>query len=266
MLESLSRQSYRGEWEVVVSDNGSSDDTRGIAQSYSARLPRVVVVDASEHPGPAYARNVGVRRSLGEKILFLDADDEVDEGYVEAMAAGLENADFVCARIGFERLNPPWVREIWPAPWQQEGPLDDFRFLPFAGSGTLGIRRSLFDEVGGFRDGGPPSQFEECDLSWRIQLAGHDGPVLVPKAILHYRLPSSLKAMYRRGHNYTRGQLALYELYGDQGMPRPRRVSFRDVAGSLRRVRRKRDLFRTAGVLARLVGQHRGPPVADLSS
>jgi hypothetical protein len=201
---------------------------------------------------------VGVEHSKGAKLLFLDADDEVEHGYLLEMAAALDRTEFVCARIGFDRLNPSWALESWPTRWQQDRPLDPFRFLPFAGAGTLGIRRSLFEEAGGFRDAGPPSQFEECDLCWRIQLTGHSGPVLVPEAILHYRLPTSVRMRYRRSRNYATGQLALYEIYRDHGMPQPRRATLRDAVGSLRRIRSRRDLMRTAAVFGHLVGQRRG--------
>lgn len=173
MLDSLAAQKWNGAWEVVVADNGSTDATRAVAESYRDRLPRLLVVDASEARGYALARNAGVRYASGSKLLFVDGDDAVNETYVEALARALDRTSLVCARIGFDRLNASWVVAIWPAPWQQEKPIGILGFLPFAGGGTLGIRRSLFEEVGGFRQRRPSSQFEEADLCWRIQLAGH---------------------------------------------------------------------------------------------
>ena len=59
-------------------------------------------------------------------------------------------------------------------------------FLPFAGAGTLGIRRSLFQDIGGFD---PMLRcYEAADLCWRIQLAGNGPPVFVSEARLHHRL------------------------------------------------------------------------------
>jgi hypothetical protein len=195
-------------------------------------------------------------------LLFVDGDDEVNEGYVAALVAALDQTSLVCARIGFEKLNPPSLLEAWPARWQQDGPLRAFGFLPFAGGGTIGIRRSLFEEVGGFRQRRPSSQFEEADFCWRIQLAGHPAPVLVPDAVLHYRLPDHLSAMFRRGRNYARGRITLYELYGRHGMPNRPGTSFRDLAGAVARVRGRRDVARAANVLGRLVGQLEGGAVS----
>jgi glycosyltransferase involved in cell wall biosynthesis len=255
MLESLARQRWAGSWEVVVADNGSMDSTVSIAESFSDRLPRLLVVDASERPGPGYARNHGVERSQGAKILFVDGDDEVGDGYIEAMASALDEADLVFARIDLERLNPPWVLRVWSVPWQQTEPLGMLGFLAFAGSGTLGIRRSVFEAVKGFDCRPNHSQFEEADLCWRIQLGGYTGPVLVRDAVLHYRLPTGLSAVFRRAQRYARGHLALHAVYKEHGMPPPRRASLGDVAGSVRRIRSRPDLARAAQSLGRLVGQ-----------
>jgi glycosyltransferase involved in cell wall biosynthesis len=261
MLESLTRQTWAGRWEVVVSDNGSTDGTTRVARAYADRLPHLVVVDASGVAGAPGARNLGVERSAGAKLLFVDADDEVADGYVASMATALDTHVLVCARIGFDRLNPSWVLETWPARWQQDGPLTDLSFLPFAGAGTLGVSRPVFEELGGFRTfGQPPNTFEDADLCWRIQLAGHPAPVLVPDAVLHYRLPGSLTAKYHRSRNYTRGKLALHALYGDHGMPSPPRVSLRNVVGSARYIRKRQDMARTLAILGQLIGQRSTAP------
>jgi hypothetical protein len=94
-----------------------------VAEGFSGRLPRLLVLDASERPGPGYARNRGVEQAQGAKILFVDGEDEVGDGYIDAMAAALDDADLVFARIGLERLNPPWVLRVWSVPWQQTKPL-----------------------------------------------------------------------------------------------------------------------------------------------
>jgi glycosyltransferase involved in cell wall biosynthesis len=262
MLASLARQTWDGAWEVVVADNGSTDGTQAIVESYAARLPRLAIVDASVAGGYALARNLGVEHAAGKKLLFVDGDDEVNDDYLRAMTAALDRTELVCARIGFDKLNEPALLDAWPARWQQDGPLRAFGFLPFAGGGTIGIRRSLFEEVAGFRQRRPSSQFEEADFCWRIQLAGHPAPTIVPDAVLHYRLPTAIGAMYRRGRNYARGRITLYELYGPHGMPHRPGTSFRDLAGAIWRIRRRPDVARAASVLGRFVGQFEGGAVS----
>ena len=260
LLESLGRQAWTGSWEVVFADNGSTDGTAAVLERSFSSLPRVLLVDASDRPGAAHARNKGVDSATAAKLVFVDADDAVADGYLAAMAAALDRAPIACARISFQRLNPPWVREIWPHQWQYERPLDRFGFLPFAGAGTLAVRRTIFDESGGFDTRYPAH--EEADLCWRLQLAGHPQPVLVPDAVLEYRLPTGLSTLYRRGRDYARGELTLYQLYAARGMPQRPQTSLRDLAGAVRRIRSRRDLGRAATLLGRLAGQRAGPAVS----
>ena len=59
-LSALCVQEAPGEWEVIVADNGSADDTRSCVQQWSKRDPRVRLVGASARPGPGAACNIGV--------------------------------------------------------------------------------------------------------------------------------------------------------------------------------------------------------------
>src|SRR6266511_2360708 len=76
LLESLAKQDLSEPWEVIIVDNGSTDGSRAVASEFAGRL-NVTVVDASHRANASYARNVGVRVASGDKLLFVDADDEV---------------------------------------------------------------------------------------------------------------------------------------------------------------------------------------------
>ena len=73
LLGTLSRQTRRPD-QIVVADAGSTDDTRTVAEQHGAQ-----VVDGGK---PAAGRNAGARVATGELILFLDADDELDDDFV----------------------------------------------------------------------------------------------------------------------------------------------------------------------------------------
>ena len=110
-LESLARQRFDRPWEVVVVDNGSTDDTRAVAQSFADRLPSLRIVDASERQSIGYARNRGVEAARGRLIAYCDADDAVSEGWLEAIAAGPRPLRRRRDAADHDLLNEDWVRD-----------------------------------------------------------------------------------------------------------------------------------------------------------
>src|SRR5215208_6041734 len=70
-LRSVQSQTY-GDWEVVIGDDCSTDETVAIAQQFDDRFK---VVLGAENAGPATARNRALKEANGELLAFLDADD-----------------------------------------------------------------------------------------------------------------------------------------------------------------------------------------------
>ena len=73
-LDSVLAQTY-SEFEVIVVDDGSRDQTASIVKQYQEACPEKVRMIQKENAGPAKARNVGIKASTGEYIAFVDADD-----------------------------------------------------------------------------------------------------------------------------------------------------------------------------------------------
>ena len=82
-LEALGQQTYQGEWEIVIADNGSTDGTAELAErSWSHPRAALRVVDASSRPGSSFARNRGAIEAAGDFLAFCDADDIVAPGWL----------------------------------------------------------------------------------------------------------------------------------------------------------------------------------------
>ena len=192
-LEALARQEWSKPWEIVFADNGSTDRTLEIVKGYQEQLPNLRIVDASARRGQPYALNVGARAATGESLLFCDADDEVGIGWLAAMGEALARHDFCACRCDSVKLNVPWVQAS-RGNMQQEG-LFESGHLPYAGGGTLGIKRALYDAVGGVDESFPV--LHDTDLCWRLHSAGvklH----FVPDAVLHVRFRDTYVGMYRQ--------------------------------------------------------------------
>ena len=195
-LAALQRQSGPP-FETVIADNGSTDDSVAIARSFSHRMT-IVVVDASERQGQAFARNLGAKTAAGELLLFLDQDDEVAPGYVSAMVSALEQAELVAARMDDAKLNEGWRSHARTLPQTDGIPTDP---VPWAYGCTLGVRRDAFERLGGFSEDLETRAAEDVDFCWTAHEHGV-GLTFVPNAIVHYRYPASLRGLFRQGVVY----------------------------------------------------------------
>jgi glycosyltransferase involved in cell wall biosynthesis len=258
-LEALTGQNLDREWEVVLVDNGSTDGSVRIAETFANRL-NLRIVNAGEAPGAARATNLGVRNSSGEKLVFIDADDQIAPGYLAAMAAALDDHPFVTSAFDHRPLNPEWLQHAHgPVFRDPEQPLFvHFGVMPFAG-GSIGIRRSVFEAVGGFPEEFP--RMYDIAFSWEVQRTGvtiH----YVPEAVYRVRYRNTLQALLRQG--YAGGSTAplLYRRYRNLGMERRRiwtvLLLWLRLVRNLLSARTKADLAPLMIDLGRLAGRLRG--------
>lgn len=217
-LEALANQQWSEEWEVIVSDNGSTDNSMEIVKGYQNRLPNLRIADASDRRGQAHARNIGARLAVGELLVFCDADDEVAPGWLAAMGEALSKYDFAACRIDIEKLNSPWVRKNRRSPQQDDIQKYNYpSYLPHAGGSTIGVKRRLHQAVGGFDES--MVLLEDTDYCWRIQRKGVEFH-FVPEAVIHVRLRDTIKGIYRQAIGYGEYNVKIYKKYLSLGMPR----------------------------------------------
>ncbi|GAB3265703.1 glycosyltransferase [Kineosporia babensis] len=213
-LEALARQTYRGDWDVIISDNGSTDHSRLVAQRYESRLPNLQIVDSSGTAGAGHARNIAAQHSEADFLAFCDADDEVADDWLETMTVALERNPFVAGRFESRKLNSE--RVLRSRPLQQSTGLQESPFgpgLPHAGAGNMGVQREIFLTAGGFDQA--VGTLEDTDLCWRIQLAGTP-LIFAPDAVVHVRLRTSFSKMWRQGWSYGHAAALLERRYGNK--------------------------------------------------
>lgn len=212
-LDALASQTYRGEWEVVVADNGSTDETSALASGMAGGVPDLRVADASGRRGANHARNVGARAARGEFLLFCDADDVVAPTWLETMAAAIRSCDAVGGAIDKELLNHPGTASPQPsnALWQGD-------FLPSATGANCGVRATVLRELGGFDES---YQFagDDIEFFWRLQLAGRR-ICFVRDAVVHIRQRAGATALARRFLQHGLADAQLYRDFRHCGMPR----------------------------------------------
>jgi glycosyltransferase involved in cell wall biosynthesis len=179
LLSSLAAQDYPPDlWEVVIVDDGSSDDTQEYLRSASASgsCPANVVVIAQPQSGVATARNNGVRAAGGRAVLFLDDDMIASPTLVREHAlAHLTDAKAVV--VGHLSV-PSGEREPWVA-WEDAQVERHFAALKSGArvpgprdfyTGNCSVSTSLFNMAGGFDATLPRA--EDVELGYRLASAG----------------------------------------------------------------------------------------------
>lgn len=99
-IQSVLDQTYT-EWEMIIVDDGSKDDTLDICQSYDDSRIRVL---HKENGGVSSARNHGLKFAQGDYIAFIDSDDFIEANYLEHLSQGL---DYDIVISGFCYENTP---------------------------------------------------------------------------------------------------------------------------------------------------------------
>ena len=180
-VDSVLRQTYT-DFELIVADDGSSDDTRRVVEDYVAEDPRVRYCH-QENKGGAAARNLGASFARGEYLAFLDSDDEADPNWIESFSSAFTSTDvsIVCCGIRYVEDGNVWRHRF---PVERNG-----LFL----SGTFALRRHVFRQVNGYNTALPANQQSELrfrllqtckENNWEVKCVSeplvtshrHDGP------------------------------------------------------------------------------------------
>lgn len=197
-IQSLVSQSYSGDLQIIVVDDGSTDKTPEIVRSFGE-----VLYLRQSNAGPASARNRGAADSKGELILFTDSDCVAHNDWVERIVSGF-NSDEIAAVCGSYGLANP--ESVLASCIHDEIIFRHRRLMssfPRAfGSYNVGIRRSVFWKVGGFDETYRRASGEDNDLSYKILKTG--GRIFFAKEALvdHYhttRLQKYLAEQFRHG-------------------------------------------------------------------
>lgn len=178
-LDSVIAQTFT-DWECVVVNDGSTDNSELVAREYARKDPRIRYYEI-ENSGVSVARNKAVEWSSGEFILPLDSDDVIGKDYLElAMRAFEENPDLTivyCKAQLFGAQHGVWKL----AEYRYELLLKDNMIFCSAF-----YRRRDFDRVGGYDEN---MKFGLEDWEFWIHLLDYDSQIcVIPKVCFYYRI------------------------------------------------------------------------------
>ena len=207
--------------EIIVVENGSGDDSLARLQEIG---DQVVLVESATNLGFTGGCNLGVLKSSGEFIAFLNNDAKPDKGWIkEAIAtfnAGLnigavaskvldwdgDNVDYVDASVTWYGMGyKPHAGEKDRGAWDEE------KDVLFGTGAAMFVRALVFDELNGFDD----SFFmfyDDVDLGWRLNLLGYRFR-FQPKSLAFHKHHASMNKFGNFRETYLLERNALYTLY-----------------------------------------------------
>jgi glycosyltransferase involved in cell wall biosynthesis len=201
--------------DITVVDNRSTDDTPALVESFVARFAGRLHYLYESKPGRSHALNAGIAATHGDLVGMIDDDEEVDRGWLRAIAAAFEDpgTQFIggpyLPRWGAAR--PAWVGRAYGAAigWAESGDTILRYGSPECNAMVMGgnavLRRSVLERVGpysvdlGRTPGGRLLSCEDDDMFARLLLSGARG-FYRPDLIIHHYVPAErlTKRYYRR--------------------------------------------------------------------
>ena len=203
VLKSIAENVFSHEnYELLVIDNNSSDDTPQECKRFHADFPDVVYRYYIEpNQGLSHARNRGIAEATGDIIVFMDDDATAEPGYLEEMRAFFAQTPDAAAGGGriyprFESRRPRWMSHFL-LPLTSSIDLGNkvkvFTRRQFPIGANMAVRSSIFAKYGLFnpdlgRKGNSMDGAEEKDFFYRLT-AAKEKIYYVPGAIVHHYVP-----------------------------------------------------------------------------
>lgn len=226
-LRSLLEQTYpRGEYEIIVVDDGSQDGTAILLEELAGQGE--LFFHRQRQAGPAAARNAGARLARGQVLVFTDDDCLPQPGWLAAFAESYASEGKPAAVGGrIDNLDDGhWLHRFFKL---QDTQHLSYRESPrlFLDTANASYRRDVFWEVGGFDESFPLPGAEDFDLGYRFVLAGHNLEINTQAVIVH-NASTSVRDYFRRSYRigFGTGILMLQhpQLFSQSGGGRLRRA------------------------------------------
>jgi len=195
-LDSLFSIQTNYQFELIIVNDASSDGCCEFLETYNKK--ELITLIYTNGVGSANARNLGAKQALGEYLFFCDAHLEFEDWWIDQLLDPLliDKTDAVTPAIGsignstfigYGQTLLPNLKTTWNA---KQNTLSETAVIPGA---CFAIKKTVFEDVGGFETGFKTWGFEDIELSIKLWLFGYRCHVQSNVKVLH---------LFRKVHPY----------------------------------------------------------------
>ena len=209
-LDSLAEQTY-DDFELVVIDDGSTDGTLDVVESYRDKFD--LKTHRTEHVGLKKARKEGVRRSSGDIIVNVDADEILEPDFLENILQPFRDDKVGSVGGVIKSFGKGWVTDGYGTLNEIFYSLrDEGEEAEWVQGGCSAYRREALEDVGGL----PAEKVSlDKDTSWRMKDSGWK-VILRKDAVVHHKDPQTLKSVMKREHKIGRREYHLLKRHSSR--------------------------------------------------
>lgn len=191
-LKALLKVTYKS-YEIIVVDNGSTDNTADIVQKYLSKKVSFFVL--RKNVGYAGGHNFGVKKATGKYVFLLNPDTTVTQNFLQPLVDEMERDLLVAVAqplvylekkrktINLSGKLPHYLGFDWLRDYNSSVVRESGELLSFSGSGVM-VRKAAFQKVGGF-DESYFMYYEDSDLGWRLRMCGYSLRFVAESVIFH---------------------------------------------------------------------------------
>ena len=196
-LDGLLNQTISSDqYEIIIVDDASEDDTRAVVQSYSniryIKIP---------HGGPSVARNVGAKAAVGDILVFTDADCVPSKDWLRCMTLPFQDSDIIGLKGAYRthqiEIVPRFVQIEYESKYKRLLKLPSIDFID---TYSAAYRKEIFLENNGFDTSFTVASVEDQEFSFRLSRKGYR-MVFVPSAIVYHLHDRNLREYFHRKFN-----------------------------------------------------------------
>jgi len=197
-LDALLEQAAGRDVDILVVNDGSTDNTVNVVNQYSA-----VRLINQANAGPGAARNRGAMESAGRILLFIDDDCIVASNWLDSMLGQFRDSEVVAAKGAYrtrqKQLTARFVQIEYEDRYRLMDGLDSIDFID---TYSAAFRRERFLEMNGYDTSFPVACAEDAELSYRMSNSGWKMK-FAPAAIVYHTHPDSLRAYAAKKYKFA---------------------------------------------------------------